>query len=59
LKNNVDAGTSLAPMPAASALMPMPSYVGVFLTLFIGLFAGGCSFHRMEVLEMKTCKVLQ
>jgi hypothetical protein len=40
MKNIVDAGTSPAPMPV---LMSMPSYVGVFLTLFIGLFAGGCS----------------
>jgi hypothetical protein len=43
MKNNVDAGTCTAPMPAASALMSMPTYVGVFLTLFIGLFARGCS----------------
>jgi hypothetical protein len=43
MKNIVDAGTSTAPMPAASALMSMPSYVGVFLSLFIGLFVGGCS----------------
>jgi hypothetical protein len=41
MKNNADVGTSLAPMPAASTLMPMPSYV--FLALFIGLFVGGCS----------------
>jgi hypothetical protein len=42
MKNIVDAGTSPAPMPV---LMSMPSYVGVFLALFKGLFVGGCS-HR-------------
>jgi hypothetical protein len=40
MENNVDAGTSPAPMPV---LMSMPSYVRVFLTLFIGLLARGCS----------------
>jgi hypothetical protein len=43
MKNIVDAGTCTAPMPAASTLMPMRSIVRVFLTLFIGLFVGGCS----------------
>jgi hypothetical protein len=41
MKNIVDAGACTAPMPAASTLMPMPSYE--FLALFIGLFARGCS----------------